>query len=232
MTRKQISWIIVTILGFIIFGLHQEKAKAEPIQYYGTPFFYSKFVADSFDCVYTERVSYGFCGDIKYPEEGVVGYTIKGEPDQGEGAVIRFFQEVICLDGICETNFGERVGSTDVMGTSYWYIPVGFYMDIVNGKTRVFKHGTGPSGSKYQMRNIKDLPEYEDPPRGLVLKYKDTVDRYDVYCNQADECSYMGRIMLASQLHNFIPNVLTHNCSSRFCYNQDGTIAGLNPRAK
>jgi hypothetical protein len=200
------------------------------MQYFGTPIWYSKFTPNEFDCVYAKEASFGFCADARYYEEATVGYTQKNDPNKGVGVPVRLFTEVVCLDTICATNYGEPYGSSVERGVTYWYVPVGFYMDNSTGKTRVYKHGTGPRADYFLMKGIKLIPGYQDPPVGKVQVPKDTLDRYDVYCNQADECSYMGRIMLASQLKQYIPKVLTYNCSGRFCYNQDKTIAGLNPR--
>lgn len=227
---KKFYWAVAIVLGLVIITLHSQKAKAEPMQYFGTPIYYSKFVANDFDCTYTPNASFGFCGDARYYEEATVGYTQKDDPNKGVGVPVRLFTEVVCLDTICATNYNEPYGSSAESGVTYWYVPVGFYMDASTGKTRVYKHGTGPRAEYFLMKNIKNVPGYQDPPTGKVLKPKDTLNRYDVYCNRANECSYMGRIMLASQLQQYIPKVLTTDCDTRFCYNADQTIAGLNPR--
>lgn len=203
---------------------------AAPLQYFGTPIYYSKFVPNEFECVYVANASFGFCGDARYYEEATVGYTKATDPNKGEGVPVRLFTEVVCLEKICATNYNEPYGSSFEGGVTYWYVPVGFYMDNSSGKTKVYKHGTGPRAEFFLMKNIKTVPGYQDPPVGKVQKPKDTLDRYDVYCNPADECSYMGRVMLASQLQQYIPKVMTTNCNGKFCYNPDLTIAGLNPR--
>lgn len=224
---RPIHWIIIIAVLIIIFG---GKAKAEPMQYFGTPIYYSKFTPNEFDCVYTKDASFGFCGNARYYEEATVGYTQLNDPNKGVGVPVRLFTEVVCLDTICATNYGEPYGSSVERGITYWYVPVGFYMDASGPKTKVYKHGTGPRADYFLMKNIKGVPGYQDPPVGKVAKPKDTLVRYDVYCNKADECSYMGRVMLASQLHNYIPKVMTTNCNGWFCYNADQSIAGLNPR--
>lgn len=222
-------WSIL-LLVLVIAVLHMGKAKATPLQYFGTPIYYSKFVPNEFDCVYNANASFGFCGDARHYEEATVGYTQANDPNKGEGVPVRLFTEVVCLETICATNYGEPYGSSFEGGVTYWYVPVGFYMDNTSGKTKVYKHGTGPRAEFFLMRNIKAVPGYQDPPTGKVQKPKDTLNRYDVYCNPADECSYMGRVMLASQLQQYIPKVMTTNCNGKFCYNPDLTIAGLNPR--
>lgn len=216
-------------LGFILL-LVCGMAVAEPMQYFGTPIYYSKFTPNEFECVYTPEASFGFCGNARYYEEATVGYTQRNDSNKGEGVPVRLFTEVVCLDTICATNYGEPYGSSVETGVTYWYVPVGFYMDASGPRTKVYKHGTGPRADYFLMKNVKLLPGSQDKPVGRVEQNKDTVERYDVYCNPADECSYMGRVMLASQLHEYIPKVLTHNCSGMFCYNSDKTIAGLNPR--
>lgn len=218
------------LLILVIAALGLGKAQANPLQYFGTPIYYSKFVPNDFDCVYDANASFGFCGNARYDEEATVGYTQATDPTKGEGVPVRLFTEVVCLDTICATNYGEPYGSSVERGITYWYVPVGFYMDASSTKTRVYKHGTGPQADYFLMKNIKSVSGYQDPPVGKVQKSKDTLNRYDVYCNPADECSYMGRVMLASQLQQYIPKVMTTNCNGKFCYNSDLTIAGLNPR--
>jgi hypothetical protein len=229
MSRKQVIWGLIIVLALIILGAKINKVEAAPMQYFGTPIYYSKFTPNEFDCVYAKDASFGFCADARYYEEATIGYTKATDPEKGEGVPVRLFTEVVCLDTICASNYNEPYGSSAERGVTYWYVPVGFYMDASTGKTRVYKHGTGPRAEYFLMKGIKLIPGYQDPPVGKMQK--DTPNRYDVYCNKADECSYMGRIILASQLRNYIPSVLTHNCSGWFCYNPDNTIAGLNPRA-
>ena len=220
----------LVVLILVIAALGLGKAHAAPLQYFGTPIYYSKFTPNEFDCVYAANASFGFCADARYYEEATIGYTQRNDPNKGEGVPVRLFTEVVCLDTICASNYGEPYGSSVERGVTYWYVPVGFYMDNTSGKTKVYKHGTGPRAEYFLMKNIKAVPGYQDPPVGKVQKPKDTLDRYDVYCNQADECSYMGRVMSVSQLSKYIPKVMTTHCDRKFCYNSDQTIAGLNPK--
>jgi len=228
---KRIHWVIVAVLAVIILTCRIQGVHAAPMQYFGTPIYYSKFTPNAFDCIYTPGASFGFCGDATHYEEATIGYTQKDDPERGVGVPVRLFTEVVCVDTICATNYGEPYGSSVERGTTYWYVPVGYYMDDSTGKTKVFKHGTGPRADYWLMKNIKVVPGFQDPPVGKVAVPKDDVARYEVYCNDADECSYMGRIMTLAQLDRIIPKVLTHTCDRRFCYNPDQSIAGLNPKA-
>lgn len=221
---KKLYWFISALI------LNVGTAFAEPIQYFGTPMFYSKFVPDEFVCNYNPKALFGYCGDRTLPEEAIVGYTLKDDSTQGTGASIRMYNEVVCLLGECKSQYGEPYGQVKELGTSYWYVPTGFYLATGPKGTTAFKHGNGPMADQYPIRNVKVIPELNDPPRGKIKAYKDTLIRYDVYCNPVEECSYMGRVMLATQLVKYIPKVLTTNCSTRFCYNPDLTIAGLNPK--
>lgn len=223
-------WLII-ILGIAVYHLlGTREAQAAPVQYFGTPIFYSKFTANEFDCVYASNASFGFCADARYYEEATVGYTQKNDPNKGEGVPVRLFTEVVCLDTICSTNYGEIYGTSVERGVTYWYVPVGFYMDASTGRTRVYKHGTGPRADYFLMKGIKLIPGSADQPVGKVAKPKDDIARYDVYCNAALECSYMGLLLNASNLSKYIPKVMTYNCGEVFCYNDDRSIAGLNPK--
>lgn len=222
--RVCITGIVITLLACT------NSATAEPLQYYGTPVFYSKFADDQNNCIYNQKVRYGFCGKITDPEEGVVGFTKLNDTTKGEGIVIRLFTEIICIEGICESNYGEPLGLINTTATSYWYIPTGHYLGNHNNKIMSFKHGTGPLASEFPMKNIKVLPEYDDTPNGKVRTYTDNLTRYEVYCNESLVCSYLGRVLMASQLHQLIPKVLTIRCDIIFCYNADHSIAGLNPK--
>lgn len=217
-------WLIVVMcLG--IFVAKVDKASAG--EYYGTPVYYSKFTKDSYQCIYNKDSRMGYCGGARYPEEGVIGYRYG---DHIEAAKVKLLAEITCIAGECKSRYGEPFGRTSVPGVSYWSVPVGFYLDTVNGKTRAYRKGTGAMAANYPIMDVIDLPEYQDPPRGLIEKHKDTLVRYDVYCNPADECSYLGRVMTASRLNNYIPRVMTINCGELFCYHPDLTIAGLNPK--
>lgn len=222
--KKFVFWIVV-VLCLAIFCIKVNKASAG--EYYGTPMYYSKFTKDSYQCIYNKDSRMGYCGGARYPEEGVVGYRY-GE--NIEAAKVKLLAEITCVAGVCKSQYGEPFGRTAVPGVSYWSVPVGFYLDTVNGKTRAYRKGTGALASTYPIMDVIDLPEYQDPPRGLTEKHKDTLVRYDVYCNPANECSYLGRTMMANELVRYIPKVMTHNCNGWFCYNPDRTIAGLNPK--
>lgn len=230
MKLSKIHWTIIIVIGMVIFGARLNKAEAAPLQYYGTPVFYGKFAPDQFECIYNGTHRYGYCGALGSVEEGEVGFTDPNDPNKGVGYVMRLYGEIVCVNGNCNSNYGEPLGQIANTETSYWYIPTGYYLADVKGKYFAFKHGHGPLAHDFPMKNVKVLPEYNDPVNGVQEHFKDTRERYDVYCNEAMECSYMGRVMLASQLHDYIPKVMTTNCSKLFCYHPDLTIAGLNPK--
>lgn len=209
-------------LGFFI-GMHLNKATAS--EYYGTPIYYSKYFEDSYPCV-IGKAELNYCGDPKFPETAVIGYQdIEGV----SSSRVTLLTEVVCTAGVCSSNYGEPYGRTGLPGTTYWSVPVGYYLDLVEGKVRAIRHGTGALAETYPIRDVINLRDYQDPPRGI--EQKDTLMRYNVYCNIANECSYLGRRMMASELRQYIPRVLTYNCQGWFCYNADYSIAGLNPKA-
>lgn len=225
------AWIVIGIIAAIIFIAHLQPVKAEPLQYYGTPVFYGKFMPDTVDCIYNEKHRYGYCGVEPPVEEGEVGYTVPGQPGKGIGQVIRLYGEVVCTDFHCASNYGEPLGIVEAKGTSYWYVPTGFYISNHTGVYKAYKHGTGPYAHDFPKKNIKVIPELNDLPRGIIQEYKDTLERYDVYCNDGGDCSYLNRVMTIEQLAEYVPKVMTTRCGPTFCYHPDDTIAGLNPRS-
>lgn len=227
---KPIHWIIIAIVAVVIISCRIEGVHAAPIQYLGTPVFYGKYAPDQVRCVYNQGARYGFCGDIRDPEEGEVGLTNPSEPDRGVGVMTRLFTEVTCVAGKCASNYGEPLGQMTNAETSYWYIPTGYYLGNLGQNVLAYRQGTGPMANEFPMAPVKVLDALQDPPRGVVKRYNDQLERYNVYCNDALECSYMGRVMLASQLDQYIPKVMTYNCGTVFCYHADKTVAGLNPR--
>ncbi|ABY63118.1 hypothetical protein ST201phi2-1p292 [Pseudomonas phage 201phi2-1] len=227
---KRIHWVIVGIIAVIILTCRIQGVHAAPMQYFGTPIFYGKYSTDKVECVFNQSAAYGFCGDIRDPEEGVVGLTNPNDPTKGVGAMVRLFTEVVCVKGECASNYGEPLGRIADTRTSYWYIPTGYYLGNKGENALAYRQGTGPMANEFPMSSIKVLGALQDPPRGVVRKYNDDLERYNVYCNESLECSYMGRVMMASQLAEYIPKVLTYSCGTVFCYHADKTIAGLNPR--
>lgn len=227
---KSYFWWIVGIVAALIIGCRIEGVHAEPVQYFGTPVFYGKYAPDQFKCVYTADHHYGYCGALGSVEEGEVGFTDPNDPSKAVGYVMRLYGEVICTNGKCMSNYGEPLGQITSAETSYWYIPTGYYLTNLGKEYITFKQGTGPLAHVFPMKNVKVLPEYDDPPTGVTEQFKDIRERYDVYCNASLECSYMGRVMMASQLPQYIPKVLTTSCNQLFCFHPDLTIAGLNPK--
>lgn len=227
---KSYYWWIVGLVALVVVACRIEGVHAEPIQYYGTPVFYGKFAPDRYKCVYVEDKRYGYCGALGLVEEGEVGFTGPNDSNKGVGYVIRLYGEVVCNNGNCTSNYGEPLGQIAKADTSYWYIPTGYYLADVKGEYYAFKHGHGPLAHDFPMKNVKVLPGYDDPVDGVQEHFKHDYVRYAVYCNESLECSYMGRVMLASQLVDYIPKVMTTTCNKLFCYNPDLTIAGLNPR--
>lgn len=227
---KSYQWWLIGIISLVIVACRIEGVNAAPLQYFGTPVFYGKFAPDQYTCTYNTEHRYGYCGALGLVEEGVVGFTDPKDPNKGVGYLMRLYGEIVCTNGNCTSNYGEPLGQIASSDTSYWYIPTGYYLANLGDKYVAFKHGHGPLAHDFPMKNVKVLPGYDDPATGVSEHFKDTRERYDVYCNASLECSYMGRVMLASQLIDYIPKVMTTSCSMLFCYHPDLTIAGLNPR--
>lgn len=202
---------------------------AEPLRYVGVPVFYSKFVPKIAPCTFEKNASFGFCGWALYPEEGEIGVaTMQG--DVKDAFFVRLYDEVLCIEGKCATNYGEPRGKFEDKGTGYWYIPKGFYLTKLNDQITAVKYGNGPQANQYPIRAIKVLPEYNDMPDGVyVPEDKDSLS-YDVWCNAGNECSYMGRVMSFTDLKKYIPNRMTLYCTDHFCYTPEDRVAGINPK--
>ncbi len=227
---KRIHWLIVAVIALVIIACRIEGVHAAPMQYYGTPFFYGKYSVEKQDCIFVKDARYGVCGDIRDPEEAVVGWTSPTDDSKGIGVRVTSNIEVTCVNGRCFSNYGEPLGEIDTSITSYWFIPLGYYITASGKGVVAYQQGTGPLAEKYLRYPVKVLPELQDPPRGIARRFNDGLDRYEIYCNKALECSFMGKQMIASELSKYVPKVLTYSCDSLFCYHADKTIAGLNPK--
>lgn len=218
------------IAGLMFVFMYAVGAKAAGVEYYGTPMFYSAYMPDQYQCTLDKTAGLGYCGQKNAPEVAVIGMTKKDAPDEAEGVVVDMFNEVVCSSGQCKSYYDQPFGTTLEPGTTYWKVPTGYYIAPGAGGTTAYRHGTGPLAKVFPIRNVKELLEYNDPPMGFQLKDKDTTIRYDVYCNVAAECNYMGRQLPASEMRKYLPVVLTYNCHGPLCYNQDKSVAGLNAK--
>lgn len=203
---------------------------AEPLRWVGVPVFYSKFIPKVAQCEYTTEARYGFCGWALYPEEGELGVT-SFDGQVKEAFLVRFYDEITCVKGKCESNYGEPRGQSSNLTTSYWYIPKGFYLTELNGIATAVKYGNGPQASKYPIRAVKILPEYNDYPDGQYVPEESERLLYDVWCNDGNMCSYMGRELTFNNLRKYIPARLTTRCNNQFCYNEQNRVAGINPKS-
>jgi hypothetical protein len=140
-------------------------------------------------------------------------------------------QAVTCVSDICNTYYDEPQGSlSDFKGTTYWTVPVGYYLTIMNGEPTAVKYGNGPLADHYPMRDIKIVDKVNDRPDGHYLTLKQTRGTYNVHCNAAGDCSYMGNEVNWTGLPGLIPKVLTANCSKYLCFDPSGRVAGANVR--
>lgn len=216
----RLFWTFI-ILWMILEVLARSTAQAEPLKYEGTPFFYSGYAKPVYDCSYDDTSRYGACADKTYPDDGIVALT------DGSTRVVQFYNEVVCLDGTCQTNYNEPVGLADIKGVSYWYVPVGYYLKTgSDGVVKAYRQGTGPLATTYKMSpTIPD--DYSTPVvDGNVVG----PDEYNAYCNRVGQCKYMGMVVSFDTLKTYIPKVLTHRCDPNLCYNPNNTVAGINPK--
>lgn len=224
-------WLIGLVVAVLVLG-QVDGVKAAPMQFYGTPMFYGKYTEPKQPCVFNKAAAYGYCGGANTPEVAVIGFTDPTEPTSGFGLTTRLLTEVICVAGKCASNFGEPMGRIKSQTTSYWTIPTGYYLASNDEEQVAYQQGTGPLAEEFPRYPVKEIPTLQDPPRGVARYFNDGLDRYEVYCNKALECSYMGQQLMASDLPRYIPKVMTYNCGKVFCYHADKTIAGLNPKRR
>lgn len=225
--KKHLRWLAIA-LGLCCLVILAANAKAEPMRYLGVPVFYSKFVPKIAPCTINIPANYAFCGWANYPEEGEVGVTTAS--GKKEGWNIRLYDEVVCISGMCDTNYGEGRGSVLEPGVTYWYIPKGFYLTTLAGKTTAVKYGNGPEAKTFPIRDVVELPaEYNDQPDGTFEPVREGT--YHVTCNPAKECNYLGRVFNYADLKQYIPPVLSTYCDLLFCYNPQQQIVGTNPKA-
>lgn len=220
--------IIITLLLMAIGTITHA---ADPLRWVGVPVFYSKYLPKVAPCTYTDEARYGFCGWKLYPEDGQIGVTSVEDHPSKVSFTYKLYDEVVCIDGVCKTNYGEPRGRLESTKTTYWYIPLGFYLFEYDGAIRAVKYGNGPLARTYPIRAVKLLPEYAELPDGEYIPMEEDWDVYDVWCNDANECSYMGRVMLFDNLRNWIPKRLSFKCDGRFCYHENGRVAGIDPKA-
>lgn len=211
--------LLVLISGFV---------NADPLRFLGIPVYYSKYVPKIAHCVYTETARYGYCGWTQYPEEGTVGVITK-DGTQRKGFHVRLYDEITCIKGKCVSNYGEDRGDIPDINTTYWYIPKGFYLTELSGSVTAVKYGNGPGQKKYPIRDIKLMSELDEQPDGYFIPEAND-NTYSVYCNEAKECTYMGRVFKYEELKEYIPNVLTTDCDSLFCYSPGKRVVGINPK--
>lgn len=214
---------------FLMF-LAMSVGAVEPQRWVGVPVFYSKFVPKATDCTFIEGAQQGFCGLYNETELGTFGLTTIEETPTVEKIEARLFMEVVCVAGKCTSPYGEPAGEITDIRTSYWTVPVGWYLTTIDGKVKAFKAGNGPKAKDYPIRNVKILPKYNDQPDGYYIPEETERLVFRVFCNDGNECSYMGKVINYAQLNKYVPKRLSHQCDPRFCYDDKQNIIGLNPR--
>lgn len=228
MTNK--TWLVTIISILIIIALGT--VEASPMRYYGTPVFYSNMMPTQVVCAYDKNARYGVCGYQEGDVRGMVGYTRTDTEDLlGEGTRIPLFTEVICVKGECKSNYNEPMGKISIKETSYWSIPKGYYLVNSDKHIVAFKHGNGPLAKEYPIRDVLIVPKYGKPD-GYYIPEEQTRLTFNVFCNDGNECSYMGKVIKYANLNKYVPKRLSHICDQRFCYDDKQLIIGLNPKYK
>lgn len=229
------TWFVPLAVFFAIFFIvmHNKSYAADQYRYVGTPVFYSKYVPKSVDCLYEVNSKQGSCFIKNYPENGVVGIASTDPIPKTEAVQVRLYMEVVCNKGICTSPYGEKAGTIKAQETSYWTVPTGFYLYSTDDKVKAYKAGNGPLKKEYPIRDVKLLPDmYDDTPDGYYIPEADTRLNFNVYCNAGNDCTYMGKEITYSELQNYVPKRLSHQCDIHFCYDDKQLIVGLNPKYK
>lgn len=220
------------ILALLVMLVSITTQAADPLRWVGVPVFYSKYLPKVAPCTFAPEARYGFCGWRNYPEDGQIGVTSVEDIPAKAAFSFKLYDEIVCVNGECKTNYGEPRGSITAKETSYWYIPLGFYLYDGETGTRAYKYGNGPLANTYPIRGVLMLAKYPEEPDGVYVPIDKDWDVYDVWCNASDECSYMGRVMMFDKLRTWIPKRLSFKCDARFCYHEDGRVAGINPKVE
>lgn len=221
---------LVSFLLILMMVLHNNANAGEPQRWVGTPVFYSKFVPKEVTCEYQKAARQGTCGIKGYSETGTVGLTTAEVEPKIEAVQVRLYMEITCVEGKCKTPYGEPAGIVDTQQTSYWTVPTGFYLYPVDGKVKAYKAGNGPLAKDYPIRSVWILPEYNDMPDGYFIPEDKERLTFNVWCNDGNECSYMGKEINYAQLNRYVPKRLSTMCDIRFCYDTNKLIVGLNPK--
>lgn len=225
-------WLAPIVSLLIIFGLfmYGQANASEPQRWVGVPVFYSKFVPKQVKCSYQKDANQGTCGIESYADVGTVGLTTAEADPKIEEVKIRLYMEVTCVNHQCRSPYGEPAGIVALKETSYWTVPTGFYLYSTADGVTAYKAGNGPLAKDYPIRNVWLLPEYNDVPDGYYLPEESNRLNFQVWCNVADECSYMGKEINYIQLKKYVPKRLSALCDERFCYDPQYSVIGLNPK--
>lgn len=231
MPSRNMCTLVIVIMFFIITVLSALSAHAgEQQRYVGVPVFYSKFVPKSVDCEFDRKGVQGTCGITNYPDTGTIGITSVEVKPKAEAVQVRLYMEVVCTNGFCTSPYGEKAGTLKRQETSYWTVPTGFYLYEHDGKVTAYKAGNGPLAKDYPIRDVWILPEYDDLPDGYYIPEAETRMNFNVHCNPANDCIYMGKELTYSQLQKYVPKRMSTQCDVRFCYDTKNLIVGLNPK--
>lgn len=205
----------------------------EPLMYAQTPLFYSTFTPKVAPCFFDSVSRQGACGWETWPEEIPVSVTRRGTDDIHD-FMIRGNVQVVCIEERCVDVYGQLRGLVyGHSGITYWDIPRGYYLSMIDRKFTAIKFGNGSLKETFPIRDIAVSPYNDKKVDGDVLDEQLTQNLYNVYCNEdVARCSYLGIELTLFELTQIVPFVKTETCDEYLCYidNKKSQVAGVNPK--
>lgn len=224
--------VAVIALLVIAFPALAQDSK-EPLVYAQTPLFYSTFTPQVAPCFFDNNSRHGTCGWKTWPEEITVAVTKRSKPDEAYSYPINGNVEAVCINEYCHDTYGQLVGIVrGHVGTTYWGLPRGYYLTMVENTFTAIKHGNGSLKHEFPIRDLMYSQYNDKKADGETLDLRFTETLYNVYCNvEMERCSYLGKEWTLLELAQLIPFVKTATCDDYLCYidNRKSQVAGINP---
>ncbi|BEG72468.1 hypothetical protein RVBP21_0960 [Pseudomonas phage BRkr] len=213
----------------IVFG---QEVK-DPLIYAQTPLFFSTFTPKVAPCFFNNDSRHGVCGWKTWPDEITVAVTRRSKPTEVYSYVTNGNVEVVCIDEYCRDAYGQLVGVVrGHSGTTYWELPRGYYLTMVNNSFTAIKFGNGSLKHEFPIRDLLPSKYNDKKADGETLDLRFTEALYNVYCNvEMERCNYLGKEWTLLELAQLVPFVKTATCDEYLCYidNRKSQVAGINP---
>lgn len=207
----------------------------DPLAYYGVPLFYSHHTPKIAPCAFDNESKLGSCGWTSYPIQIQVTLARSTQPELQQKEMIDTYREVVCIDESCYTSkYNDPAGFIKgFKGTSYWSVPVGYYLAVLNNEVKAVKYGNGPYVNQFPIRDV--LVPFGESVDGEHYNLKQTEGTYNVQCNvETEHCNYLGMDVTLLKLALLVPFAKTTDCDELLCYTNSTKqwVAGINPNKR